>query len=117
MRNQPHIPGDTLRNVRAILREIEDCAANADYLYRGEPEHYNESPFFGKISSNLYRQYAGYDTAIKLAPDFALAYYNRGNAYLVKNEMDKAIADFRKAIELDESLELPEDIAALLAPQ
>ena len=378
MRNQPHIPGDTLRNVRAILREIEDCAANADYLYRGEPEHYNESPFFGKISSNLYRQYAGieteafdiefvqeeilaeaapyhhetddaveiltrlqhhggktnlidfttdflvalffacdgsgssgkdgrvillrkteelqdmmhrprnprhrviaqksvfvqhpqgflsvgdvtiitipaalkqpvltylrkyhglsmetiynalhgfirnqsihesaytafhrgltyqlkgeesdapaekqaayekavasytqalkmkpdlpeaynnrgcayldmddidsaiqdyntviewdsedavpyhnrgnayfdegdvdkalqdYDTAIKLAPDFALAYYNRGNAYLVTNEMDKAIADFRKAIELDESLELPEDIAALLAPQ
>ena len=58
MPNYANIPEDTLRNVRNLLREIEDHAANGDYLYRGEPEHYSEAPFFGKISSNLYRQYA-----------------------------------------------------------
>ena len=38
-----------------ILRNIEEKADTGDYLYRGEPEHYQEDPYYGKISSNLYR--------------------------------------------------------------
>ena len=41
-----------------------------------------------------------YSYAIELAPNNAIAYNNRGNAYFQKDEYDRAIADFNKAIEL-----------------
>ena len=39
-------------------REIESALAKirtGDYIYRGEPEHCEEKPYFGKVSSTLYR--------------------------------------------------------------
>jgi uncharacterized membrane protein YhaH (DUF805 family) len=44
---------------------------------------------------------ADYDKAIKLAPDSADAYYNRGDAYDEMGKYHKAIADYNKAIKLD----------------
>jgi tetratricopeptide (TPR) repeat protein len=41
-----------------------------------------------------------FNEAINLDPDFALAYNCRGSAYSSKEDSDKAIADFTKAIEL-----------------
>ena len=41
--------------VDEILRKIEEKANTGEYLYRGEPEHYQEDPYYGKVSSNLYR--------------------------------------------------------------
>ena len=41
--------------VEEILRKIEEKADTGEYLYRGEPEHYQEDPYYGKVSSNLYR--------------------------------------------------------------
>ena len=41
--------------VDEILRTIEQKADTGEYLYRGEPEHYQEDPYYGKVSSNLYR--------------------------------------------------------------
>ena len=38
--------------------------------------------------------------ALELRSDYAGAYYNRGNAYFIKGENDRAIADYSKAIEL-----------------
>jgi tetratricopeptide (TPR) repeat protein len=43
---------------------------------------------------------ADYDKVIKIKPDFAAAYNNRGNVYSDKGEYDKAIADYDKAIEI-----------------
>ena len=43
---------------------------------------------------------ADYDTAIKLKPDYARAFYNRGRAYAKKGLYDQAIADFYAAIRL-----------------
>ncbi|MGB0384758.1 MAG: tetratricopeptide repeat protein [Ardenticatenaceae bacterium] len=43
---------------------------------------------------------ADYSEAIRLNPDYALAYNNRGFAYEKKGERDLAIADYRKAVEL-----------------
>lgn len=43
------------RTVEGILRKIEQKADTGEYLYRGEPEHYQEDPYCGKVSSNLYR--------------------------------------------------------------
>jgi lipoprotein NlpI len=41
-----------------------------------------------------------YDQAIRLKPDFAGAYNNRGNAYSGKGEYDRAIQSFEQAIQL-----------------
>ena len=43
------------RTVNGILRKIEEKADTGEYLYRGEPEHYLEDPYYGKVSSNFYR--------------------------------------------------------------
>ena len=49
-RNEPSTVND-------ILRKIEEKADTGEYLYRGEPEHYQEHPYYGKVSSNLYRAF------------------------------------------------------------
>ena len=46
--NEPSTVGE-------ILRKIEEKADKGKYIYRGEPEHYQEKPYCGKVSSNLYR--------------------------------------------------------------
>ena len=42
-----------------------------------------------------------YDQAIKLDPESATAYNNRGNTYSDKEDYDKAIADYNQVIKLD----------------
>lgn len=44
------------------------------------------------------------DKVIELAPDFAYAYYNRGNILSMLKDYRSAIADYNKAIELDANL-------------
>ena len=41
--------------VEGILRHIEAKSREDDYLFRSEPAHYQEHPYYGKVSSNLYR--------------------------------------------------------------
>lgn len=41
-----------------------------------------------------------FEQAIKLQPDYAEAYYNRGNVLYAKGENDEAIADFEKALQM-----------------
>ena len=43
--------------VDGIFRGIEEKVGTGEYLYRGEPEHYQESPYYGKVSSKLYRDF------------------------------------------------------------
>ena len=43
--------------IDGILRKIEEKANTGEYLYRGEPEHYQEDPYYGKVSSKLYRDF------------------------------------------------------------
>ena len=45
------------RTVDGILRKIEEIADTGEYLYRGEPEHYQVDPYYGKVSSKLYRDF------------------------------------------------------------
>ena len=42
--------------VRNIISDIEEKAADGNYIYRGEPGCYAQSPFNGKVSSSLWRQ-------------------------------------------------------------
>ena len=61
MVNQSNTLNDFLPNVRDKINEIEEKSASGDYIYRGEPEHHEEPPYYGKICSSLYRQYARID--------------------------------------------------------
>jgi tetratricopeptide (TPR) repeat protein len=47
------------------------------------------------------RAIADYDQALKLDPNYALAYNNRGNAHFLKKNYDRAIADYDQAIRID----------------
>ena len=44
-----------LDGLHIITKEIAMLANSGDCLYRGEPEEYAGDPFFGKVSSTLYR--------------------------------------------------------------
>ena len=58
MPNRSNTSTDHLSDVRDTIRKIEEKSASGDYIYRGEPERHDEFPYYGKISSSLYRQYA-----------------------------------------------------------
>jgi tetratricopeptide (TPR) repeat protein len=47
------------------------------------------------------RAIADYNQAIRLDPDYALAYYNRGVAYVNKRDYARARADWEKVLQLD----------------
>jgi tetratricopeptide (TPR) repeat protein len=53
-----------------------------------------------------------YDRAIKLAPDYASAYQNRGAAHEALGNREAAIRDYRAALRLDPKLE---EVRAALA--
>jgi tetratricopeptide (TPR) repeat protein len=44
---------------------------------------------------------AEYREALKLKPDFAIAYVNLGDALLRQGKNDEAIANFKRALEID----------------
>ena len=50
-----------------------------------------------------------YDHAIRLKPDYALAFNNRGFVYAKKGQLDRAIQDYDEAIRLK-----PNDAMAFL---
>lgn len=57
-----------------------------------------------------------YSRAIELAPDFDLAYVERAHLYWDQNNIEAAVVDYRKAIELDPELaEGLRDLASLLS--
>jgi len=50
---------------------------------------------------NLDLAVADFTEAIQLRPDYGAAYFNRGTAYLSREDYDRAIADIDKAIEIE----------------
>ena len=48
---------DIQRGIREKIGEIEEKSANGDYIYRGEPETHEGPPYYGKVSSSLWREY------------------------------------------------------------
>jgi len=51
--------------------------------------------------SDVYCQVSNYSKAIKIDPSFAEAFNNRGMAYRISGDNERAVADFSRAIELD----------------
>ena len=44
---------EVLKKINEIARE----SATGNYIYRGEPAHYKDPPYYGRVTSGLYRQY------------------------------------------------------------
>ncbi|MDR2662302.1 MAG: tetratricopeptide repeat protein, partial [Treponema sp.] len=59
---------------------------------------------FSHTAGTLDAAIADYTAAIRLNPNLADAYNNRGNAYTNKGELDSAIADYTAALTLDSEL-------------
>lgn len=82
---------------------VDDCSVALDcsaeepeivWLIRGEAYQ-----ALGDLNAAL----LDYSEAIKLKPDYALAYVRRGQVRQIKNLMDKAIEDYNRALTLDET--------------
>ena len=48
---------DIQRRIREKISEIESKSADGAYIYRGEPETHEEYPYYGKVSSSLWRDF------------------------------------------------------------
>ena len=48
MTNQYQTSNDPLYDIRNIISQIEEKSASGNYIYRGEPEHHEEPPYYGK---------------------------------------------------------------------
>ena len=46
-------------------------------------------------------RFADFDRALKINGNFSAGYYNRGNAFYQKRDLDKAIANYSAAIKLN----------------
>ena len=57
MSNQSNTSNDKPQTIQDIIREIETKSKGGGYIYRGERKCYKGDPYYGKVSSNLWREY------------------------------------------------------------
>ena len=54
-----------LSKVKEKINEIEEKSGDGAYIYRGERKTYKEHPYYGKVSSSLWREYRSKDLDIE----------------------------------------------------
>ena len=54
-----------LSKVKEKINEIEEKSGDGGYIFRGERKTYKEDPYFGKVSSSLWREYRSKDLDIE----------------------------------------------------
>ena len=57
MAHQSNTPNDKQLSLQDIIREIEQKSEGGGYIYRGERERREGNPYYGKVSSSLWREY------------------------------------------------------------
>ena len=57
MSNQSDGANQKLRTVQDVIHAIEEKCIDGTYLFRGEPERHEDDPYYGKVSSTLWRKY------------------------------------------------------------
>ena len=86
--------------VEEILRKIEEKADTGEYLYRGEPEHYQEDPYYGKVSSNLYRVFLELEDFDVEAARFDIEDVQMGMLEAVKEFSRKPASEIKRLAEI-----------------
>ncbi|HID19571.1 MAG TPA: tetratricopeptide repeat protein, partial [Methanophagales archaeon] len=64
-------------------------------------EEWNEKGIVFAMSGEYEKAIECFNKAIELDPNYARAYYNRGNAYYYLKQYERAIEDYNKTLELD----------------
>ena len=54
-----------LSQIKEKINEIEEKSADGGYIFRGERKTYKEHPYYGKVSSSLWREYRSKDLDIE----------------------------------------------------
>lgn len=96
-------------NAKTEISNVDESAENVAYwkyarAFNPVPITAQEHLFLGfekKERGEIDGSISEYTKAIKLNPEFALAYFERGAAYYSINKLDMALSDFRRAIEVD----------------
>lgn len=92
--------------ITAAEQQLIDAArASADAKPEVTVEHlmadeYLALSYVHGVAGRFDEAIAAVDTAIRLNPEHATAYANRGLAYINKGDLDRALADFNRAIEI-----------------
>jgi len=86
--------------VDGILRKIEQKAGTGEYLYRGEPEHYQEHPYYGKASSKLYRDFLERDDFDVEAEHFDIEVVQEAMLSAARKFFRKTVQDFEILAEI-----------------
>ena len=89
-----------LSSVDGILRRIEVKADTGEYLYRGEPEHYQEAPYYGKVSSKLYRDFLERDGFDVEAEHFDIEVVQEAMLSAARRFFRKTVRDFEILAEI-----------------
>ena len=92
--SQPEQNGNTQQNVSGQESPTTSQMTAEDFFDRGL--HKQEK---GDNQGAI----ADYTESIKLKPDYALTYNNRGNAYRKLKDFQKAIADYNKSIQINQN--------------
>ena len=72
-----------LDDVLEKINEIAKASATGDYIYRGEPAHYQEHPYDGSVTARLYRHYLDRE-----AEDFDVADVETRTLWALHNAVD-----------------------------
>lgn len=86
--------------VDGILRKIEEKANIGDYLYRGEPEHHLDDPYFGKVSSNFYRVFLKDDDFDVVEKHFDIEEFQTAMLDIAKQFSRKPISELERLSEI-----------------
>ena len=106
---QPKSTGwqSTVKGIRKVVKKIVDSRGKSTPDQQDQKEqlaglgqHLLSLGNFGMMLGQVEIAVETYSYAIKLKPDLAEAYNNRGIAYSDKGELNRAIQDYNKAIEL-----------------
>ena len=85
----------TIDRLTHALEQVKDNRFN---LGQADVYFYRANSYYFK--GDYDRAIANYTEALKLKPNYAFAYGNRGLSFLRKEDYDKAIADFNQALKL-----------------
>lgn len=83
----------------------EDRLAGPTRSYGSAKEHFNRASDFQSVGREL-QAVVEYDAAIKIDPNYTLAYFNRGSLLLSQGKKLDAIVDFERVIELSDDPDL-----------